>query len=89
MLGKELVLGFHTHAVATWTSAEAEKVRLAFKPVRKLYGETPAAKFGPASFKAVRQQTIDEGLCITTNRSRMGTVRRMVAWAVENEHGTG
>ena len=44
-----------------------------------LYGETPAAKFGPAALRAVRSKLIESGLCIRTIRDRMGIIRRMVA----------
>jgi integrase len=85
MLVKELILGYYGHAVATMRSGEAEKIKSALRPVRELYGETAAARFGPVAFKAVRHKLIEAGLCISTIRQRMGMVRRMVAWGVENE----
>jgi integrase len=85
MLVKELILGYYGHAVATRQEGEAEKIKAALRPVRDLYGETLAAKFGPVAFKAIRLRLIESGLCISTIRQRMCLIRRMVAWGVENE----
>ena len=85
LLVKELALGFYGHTVATMPDVEVEKVKLALKPVRELYGDTPASKFGPVAFKAVRSKLIDAKLSISTIRDRMGTIKRMIAWGVENE----
>jgi integrase len=84
VLVKELVLGYHAYLVGTLPAID-DKIRLALRAVRELYGETPAAKFGPAAFKAFRLKMIESGLSITTIRDRMGVIRRMVAWGVENE----
>jgi integrase len=81
---KELVLGYHANLVGTLPAID-DKIRLALRAARELYGETPAAKFGPAAFKAIRLKMIESGLSITTIRDRMGVIRRMVAWGVENE----
>src|SRR5262249_22525134 len=50
---KELVAGFYSHLVGTLPTVD-DKIRLALKAVRELYGETPAAKFGPTAFKGLR-----------------------------------
>ena len=81
---KELIAGFHSYLVGTLPEID-DKIRLALKAVREMYGETPAAKFGPTAFKAIRLKMIESGLSITTIRDRMGVIRRMVAWGVENE----
>src|SRR5262249_46989085 len=63
----------------------ADKVIQALSVLRKMYGETPAARFGPVAFQAVRLKMIEADLAITTIRDRMGVIRRMVAWGVANE----
>jgi integrase len=85
LLTKELIRGYYTYAAETMLDVEVEKVKAALRPVREMYGETPAAKFGPVAFQAVRKKLIDAGLCITTIRDRMGIIKRMVAWGVANE----
>jgi hypothetical protein len=82
---KELILGFYGHCVATMRDVEVEKVKLAMKPVRALYGETKVSEFKAVAFKAVRSHLIKAGLAISTIRDRMGTIRRMIAWGVEHE----
>jgi hypothetical protein len=45
---QEPILGYHLHLAAT-SPAIADKVTQALRAVREMYGETPAAKFGPGS----------------------------------------
>jgi integrase len=85
LLVKELILGFYSHLAPTLPEVEVDKLRRALRPVRELFGETRAAEFGPVRFKAVRAKLADAGLCISTINQRLGVVRRMIAWGVENE----
>jgi integrase len=85
LLTKELISGYYQFAVASMPDVEVDKVKAALRPVREMYGETPAAKFGPVAFQAVRKKLIDTELCISTIRDRMGIIKRMVAWGVANE----
>src|SRR5262245_54011894 len=70
LLTKELVHGYLGHCVATLPDVEVEKVKTALRPVRQMYGDKPASKFGPVAFKAVRSIWIDAGLAISTIRDR-------------------
>src|SRR5690349_8908522 len=54
MLVKELILAYDRYMRAAASEAELERIRGALKPVRQLYGNTAAAKFGPVAYKAVR-----------------------------------
>ncbi|HEX4000818.1 MAG TPA: site-specific integrase [Pirellulales bacterium] len=60
-----------------------------FKPImrrlKKLYGRTPAANFGPLALKAVRQEMVGEGLSRGTVNHAVNRTRRIFKWAVENE----
>jgi integrase len=85
LLTKELISGYQQFAVGSMPAVEVEKIRAALTPVRKLYGETPAAEFGPVAFQAVRRTLIEAGLCISTIRDRMGIIKRVVTWGVANE----
>jgi integrase len=84
LLMKELILGYYGHIVAT-IPEEVDRIKLALKPVREMYGELPAAKFGPVAFQAVRTKLVDSGLCVSTVRMRLGVIKRMVGWGVANE----
>jgi integrase len=85
LLVKELILGYHSHLTPSLPDVEVDKLTRALKPVRELFGETKASEFGPVRFKAVRAKMVDAGLCISTINQRLGVVKRMVAWGVENE----
>ena len=64
---------------------EQEGIRQALRHVMRLYGQTPAAEFGPLALKTVRQSMIEAGWCRSTINNRFGRVKRMFKWAVENE----
>lgn len=56
----ELILAYHQHAAQYYGGApkEREKIRLALRPLRRLYGATPAADFRPLALQAVRQELL-------------------------------
>jgi integrase len=85
LLMKELIHGYHNHVKTSMPEVEVERVALALRPVRTMFGETPASEFGPMRYKAVRQVMVDKGLCVTTIKDRLGVIKRMIAWGVENE----
>ena len=64
---------------------ELDNIRDALRPVRALYGHTPAAQFGPLALKTVRRAMIDSGLARTTINFRVSKIRRAFKWAAENE----
>jgi integrase len=64
---------------------ELLNIKDALRPLRRLYGTTPAATFGPVALKAIRQTMIDAGLARNTVNSRIGKIRRMFKWAVADE----
>ena len=66
-------------------SREVEQIKYTIRPLRKLYGNTPAATFGPLAIKAVRQAMIEGDVCRNEINKRLGRIKRIFAWAVENE----
>lgn len=66
-------------------TSEPEKIKAAMRPLRRLYGHTPAARFGPLSLKAVQQAMVDLGWCRKYINQSINILRRMFKWAVENE----
>ena len=66
-------------------SREVEQIRFAVRPLRKLYGTTPACEFGPLALKAVREEMIQADICRNEINKRMGRLKRVFAWGVENE----
>jgi integrase len=68
-------------------SPEVDNIGDAMKTVRKLFGKTPLAEFGPLKYKAVRQAMVDGNLARSTINNRMGRVRRWIKWCVAEELG--
>jgi integrase len=61
----ELVAGYLAYAKAYYGDAKRgtyANLKRGVAPLKKLYGHTPAAEFGPPQFKAIRQGQIDENL---------------------------
>src|SRR5262249_53674712 len=97
----ELMLAFwdyveqhYRHPDGTPTS-EVKNFRDALRPLRHAYGKTKAREFGPLALKAVREMMIHgwvdpdygprPGLARGVINRRIGRIRRMFKWAVENE----
>jgi len=97
----ELIARYKTHVEAYYRrpdgtpTGEADNIRYALKPLRKLYGSTPAGEFSPLKLKTVRGAMIDpktiapddtgKGWCRTLVNHNIHRVRALFAWAVENE----
>lgn len=64
---------------------EIVTLRIALKRLRKLYGSTEAAKFGPKAFKTFRDSMIQEGLSRKYINDTTGRIKRMFKWAVAEE----
>jgi hypothetical protein len=62
-------------------SSELMNMKEAIKPLRKLYGRTPARSFGPLALRAVRESMIKAGLARTTINARVNRIRRVFRWA--------
>ena len=87
----EVILAYLRHAkdfyrrVDGSPTGEFDNIKLAVRPLKSLYGSTPAKDFGPLALKAVRQVMIDAKLCRRTINQRIGRITRVFQYAVENE----
>lgn len=87
----ELVLAYWRHAESYYRkpdgtpTGEPAKIKLACRPLKKLYGMAPAEEFGPKSLKALRGAMVADGLCRRTANQRIGIVVRLFRHGVENE----
>jgi integrase len=61
------------------------RIVAALRPVRRLYGTTPARDFGPLALKAVRQVMVGEGWSRNYVNSCVGCVKRLWKWACSEE----
>lgn len=86
----ELLLAYVRHVEGYYVkdgrpTSQQDRVRLALRPVKELYGHTPAAAFGPLALKAVREKLVAHGYVRRHVNSLVGCVKRMFKWAVAEE----
>ena len=66
-------------------TSELGNIKLALKPLKKLYGMLPVSEFGSLKLKAVRQNMISMVWARGNINSMIGRIRRVFKWGVENE----
>ncbi|HKQ48050.1 MAG TPA: hypothetical protein VJZ71_08280 [Phycisphaerae bacterium] len=86
----EIISRYRQHARVYYrkngrVTKEVAGVDMAARYLKRLYGQTPAASFGPLALKAVREAMIESDLCLTTINTAIGRIKRMFKWAVSNE----
>jgi integrase len=72
--------GYYRHPDGTATS-EADNIRLALRPLRQLYGHTPAADFDSLALEALREEMTRGGRCRNRVNKDISRVRRLFRWA--------
>jgi integrase len=87
----ELALAFWKHVELHYrrpdgsaTNEQAE-FRYSLKPLKELYGLTPADQFGPLAIKAVRKRMVEANLSRGVVNQRVGRIKRMFKWGVAEE----
>jgi integrase len=63
------------------STSEADNIRLALRPLRQLYGHTPAAHFDSLALEALRAEMIREGHCRNRVNKDISRVKRLFRWA--------
>jgi integrase len=63
-------------------SRELENIQLALKPLRRLYGHTQAAAFGPLALRVVQEDLVNSGLSRRVVNARVNRVRRVFKWGL-------
>ena len=97
----ELLVPFLAHAEQHYrrpdgtVTNEVDEYRMAFRPLKHLYGDTPVKDFGPLSLKAVRELMVkgyehpkygsQQALARGVVNQRVGRIVRAFKWGVENE----
>ena len=66
-------------------TGELDSLRLAIKPLLRLYRSEFAEKFGPLALRAVQDEYVRLGWARTTVNQSMARVRRIFKWAVSRE----
>src|SRR5262245_63329760 len=86
-----LLAAYLEHATAHYRTPDGEstsqlrEVKIVIKALRELYGEEPAAEFGPLKLKAVRQGWVTGGVSRGEANRRTNIARRIFKWAVAEE----
>jgi len=81
----ELIAAFRAYAIESYQSSEPANFAEALRPLRKLYGPTPAADFGPLKLEAVRNQMVTLGWVRTAINRKIGRIKMVFKWAVSRE----
>ncbi|MBN2490307.1 MAG: site-specific integrase, partial [Planctomycetes bacterium] len=66
-------------------TSELNAIRIACRPLRRLYGSTQARDFGPLALKVVREAMVSRGWVRTSVNHHIVRIRRLFKWAAENE----
>jgi integrase len=91
LLVMELLARFWLHCEAFYRrpdgtpSGEAENFRQVLKPLKELYGSTPARDFGPKKLKAVREWMITTGWTRSHINKQIARVKHVFKWSVSEE----
>jgi len=65
---------------------EVANLKHAMRPVKLLYGTSPAIEFGPKALKAVREHMVtQQDLCRTEVNKRITRIKRLFKWAASEE----
>ncbi len=87
----EVYLAFWKHAQQHYrredgtTTEQLVEFRNTFRVALALYGETPAAEFGPLALKSVRQKLVESELSRSVVNDRCRRVRHVFKWAAGEE----
>ena len=87
----ELIAHFWKHAQSYYRrldgtpTSEIDNYRQALRPLKNLYGRTPANAFGPKSLKVVRQHMIELGWARTNINTMVSRIEHVFKWGTENE----
>jgi integrase len=66
-------------------SRELVNLKDAVRPLKALYGHTPAREFGPTALRALQQELVKAGLCRSVVNFRVNRIRRVFKWAASFE----
>jgi integrase len=67
----------------------ADEMRIALRPLRRMFGDLELEQLGPSKLIAVRESMIGQGLARRTINGRIGKLRRFAKWCVARELVSG
>ena len=86
----ELILLYWPHVQEYYVkngkpTSEQMSIRLALRPVSRLYGRSRTVDFGPLALKAVREEMINAGITRKRINQHVSRICRMFEWGVSQE----
>ena len=66
-------------------TSEVSAIQGSLRPLVKLHGKCRVSEFGPIRLKQVRDAMVDAGIVRKSVNRRIGRIKRMFKWGVENE----
>ncbi len=87
----ELAVRFWRHAKGYYRKRDGTPTstlsdfRVALRPLTRIYGDEPAAEFGPMALRTVRQTWLDADLSRKTVNDYTACIRRVFKWAASHE----
>jgi integrase len=66
-----------------WPCRSADNIKAAVGYLKRLFGRTPLAEFGPPEFKVIRAELIDKGIVRKQVNKYGGMIRQFFRWCVE------
>jgi integrase len=86
----ELILAYWKFAQSYYVKEgkqtdEVSGIKAAMKPLKRLYGQIPAEKFGPLALEDVRNAMIEKGNSRGYINQNIGRIRRMFRWALSKQ----
>lgn len=81
----ELCLAYLHRMENQVSKSQIKRIACAVKVLSKLYGDTPAAEFGPRALEVVQVQFCKDGLCRRYANSLVGTIKTTWRWACRAE----
>jgi integrase len=87
----QLIKAFLDHAAIYYrkpdgsVTSEIENHRQALRSVQRLYGQSPAAEFGPRALRTIQQEMIRAGWCRSHINKQIHRVKHVYKWAAAQE----
>jgi integrase len=87
----QIIAAFWVHAQRYYCTkdgeptSEVKNFRYDLRYLRRLYGATPAAEFGPKALKSIQAEMIRAGLSRKSINRRVKRIRHVFKWAVSEE----
>ena len=67
-------------------TSEVNNMRIALRPLVRLFGQIRVADFRPADMKRIRDLMIVDGIARTSINRQLGRIKRVFRWGVEEGH---